>query len=112
MIQQAFLGGVITLCDATELHLSFLPGCLRRPHAMKADCEAAGSTCGAVLDKVAAFTGREDAKAEAGKFVVPDEVVLLAGYGSIHDSFRELGHYAISPWRAGCFRGSTTEAAG
>lgn len=87
MIELAFLGGVVTTGHTTQLHLRFLPGSLRRPDAMEADCEAAGSTSCAILDKIASLARRENAEAKARQLVVPDEVVLLANLGSIHDTF-------------------------
>ena len=47
----------------------------RSPRAMEADGVAARPTARPVLNEIAPFARREDAKAEACEIVVPDEVV-------------------------------------
>jgi hypothetical protein len=45
------------------------------------------AVCGAILDKVATFSGCEDAEAKAGQLVVPDEIVFLADSSGVHYTF-------------------------
>ncbi len=112
MVELAFLGRVLALGDATKLNLSLLPGGLCRPDTMQADGEASRPAGRAILDEVATLARGENAKAEAGQLVVPDEVVLFTDVGGVHYALGQFCHVASPLLERDCFRGSTTEAAG
>jgi hypothetical protein len=45
---------------------------------------------GPILGDIAALAGREDAQAETGQFVIPDDVVLAPYLSGVDDPLREL----------------------
>lgn len=96
VVELLLLGGIFTLSNAAQLDLRFLARALGRPDAMQTDGEPTRTLAEAILDDVAALARREDAEAEAGEFVVPDDVIFGAAFSGVNDSFCELRH-GLSP---------------
>ena len=92
VVELAFFGRVLAARDPAELGFGLLPSVLGRPDSMQADGEASSATGRSILNEIAAFARGEDAQAEAGQFVVPDEVILLANLGGFDNSFGQLCH--------------------
>ncbi len=110
VVELAFFRGVVAARDTSDLNLCFLPGRLRRPHAMQADGVAPGPSGGTVLDQVATFARSKHAQPKARQLIVPDEVVFVAGLGLIDGTLTELRHVTYS---GGCaaFRWSASAEA-
>jgi hypothetical protein len=90
VIELALFGRVVSRGNATQLNLRLLPGGLRSPDAMQADGVASRPAGGSILEEIAALAGDEDAQADSGQVVIPDDVVFFPRLGSVHYPLREF----------------------
>lgn len=95
-IEQPFFGGVVALRDPAQLRLGFLARAFRCPHSVQPDREPARSASRPILKDVASLSGRENPEAKARELVVPDHIILGAGFCCVDYPLGELSH-GVSP---------------
>jgi hypothetical protein len=83
---------VLSLGDATELRAGFPARGFRCENAVGADGVTLCPPLRPILDHIGEPTRRIDPQAEAGEFIVPEEVVGRSGLHPVDDALAELGH--------------------
>ncbi len=86
-IQQPLFGGVVALRDPAQLRLGFLARAFRCPHSVQPDREPARSAGRTILKDVASLAGRENPEAKTRELIIPDSVILGAGFRGIDGPF-------------------------